>query len=135
MWVTPKTDWTAADTYTISEALTRVEGNLHEVAAKLAEAGVTVTLSEKLQWRETDFPTAAELSRIAGNIRALAAVLVLPSGLPPVPAFADRQAFTSYDANALEEYTAALYAVACGTALSVIPCGVTACGMRPLWPL
>lgn len=135
MWITPKTDWVPTDTYDIAVALTRVEGNLHEISIILAEIGMPVSLSEKLQWEETDFPTAAELSRISGNIRALSGMLTLPAGLPPVPTFDDRQAFTYNDANALEEYTAALYAVACGTMLSIIPCGMASCGVRPLWPM
>ena len=66
MWQNPKTDWKSTDTYDIHIALTRVEGNLHEIVALL---GVALS-SEHLEWAMTDFPTAAEMHRIQSNLAA-----------------------------------------------------------------
>lgn len=111
MWQTPKTDWTASDYYSPHIDLTRVEGNIHEIAASLPFA---VPLDEKLVWSYTDFPTAANINRIVQNIQRLEAFVTVPSTLPPLHTYDDQAPWTADDANMLERHISALWRVVCG---------------------
>lgn len=78
--------------------LNRVEGAVLYVIERLQIAGWYVKLDTKTGWKFSDFPTVAEMDRYLSNIRKLRAAL--PTGLPVVPADADR--LTYNEANDIE---------------------------------
>lgn len=135
MWITPKTDWTAQDFLDLEVDFSRIEGNIHELLLTVQDYGYPLTLDEKTAWTKQDFLTAADYNRIVGNIASLEGILIVPPGLPALSTKADKAALDYTDMNTLESHIAALKAVADGTALLFIPCGVAQSGARPLLPV
>lgn len=78
--------------------LNRVELAVLYVIERLRIAGWYITVESKTDWKFSDFPTVAEMTRYLNNIRKLR--LALPAGLPSVPD--DMNAFTYSEANDIE---------------------------------
>ena len=135
MWMTPKTDWTADDCLDLATDFSRIEGNIHELLLTVQDYGYPLTLDEKTAWTKQDFLTAADYNRIVGNIASLEGILTVPPGLPALSEKEEKSVLDHTDMNSLEIHIAALKAVADGTALLFIQCGVAQSGARPLLPV
>lgn len=135
MWIQPKTDWSAQDYLDLEVDFSRIEGDIHEILLTVQAYGYSLTLDEKPTWTKQDFLTSAEYNRIVGNIASLEGILTVPPGLPALSEKETKAVLDYTDMNKLESHIAALKAVADGTAVLFVPCGVAQSGARPLLPV
>lgn len=86
----------------------RVGTAVSELRDILSNAGYYIDVSPKTDWAEGDIPTSEQLDTYLANVRALRAVLTLPSDTPTVPA--SMQGLDWQKANDIEKILAMLEA-------------------------
>lgn len=86
MTAAEKTEWDGAlkGSYDYTD-LNRVGNAIAYVAAELAAAGYTVSVSPKTDWARGDVPTPAQYAQYLANIAAIRAALVLANTAPTAP--------------------------------------------------
>lgn len=80
--------------------LNRVGSAMDYVAQRLKSCGISVSVSPRTDWQETEIPARAEMAAYLADIAALRAALPLRDGTPPAPG--DMLGLTWEEANAIE---------------------------------
>lgn len=93
-WANPKGAYNASD-------LNRVGAAVHLIADRLISAGNTITVNPKLDWKEADIPTPAQLDNYLSDVSAIRAALPCMASTPAVPG--DMSGLTYREANNIEQ--------------------------------
>lgn len=86
--------------YNVSD-LNRVGHAVEYLADLLMEYGYGVPVSPRIDWTMVDFPTAGEMERYLGNVRALMDAYCLMPTTPPLPECMEKLGYKG--ANAIEQ--------------------------------
>lgn len=109
-WTPPKTDWTAADTFSLDPDYARIRGNILHLHAMARQLYLPIALADMAVCGMQDFPHAAFFANVDNNTDALLDGSFRPARSERARAYAaNGRVWDADDLNRIERAHAGLY--------------------------